>query len=148
MLCQIDCWISEGRKAVTEGAPARGLELAEQTLQLVNRAIRCGAVIDPWNILGFDAHFSLFPAVENSIHDHRADEMCSLMERLFDLMARVWSEASARDEDAVAKRCAALFRDTANWWHKFATHEVTSVESIDAQAAYRAGERVAAAAPP
>lgn len=145
MLCQIDCWISEGRKAVTEGAPARGLELAEQTLQLVNRAIRCGAVIDPWNILGFDAHFSLFPAVENSIHDHRADEMCSLMERLFDLMARVWSEASARDEDAVAKRCAALFRDTANWWHKFATHEVTSVESIDAQAAYRAGERVAAA---
>lgn len=145
ILCQLDCWMAAGRQAVEEGKPADGLELAERTLQLIRRAIECGAVIDPWNILGFDANFSLFPAVENSIHDHRADEMCSLMERLFDLMARVWSEAAARNEEATSKRVALLFRDTANWWHKFATHEVNSVDSIDAEAAYQAAARVAAA---
>lgn len=145
MLCQIDCWIAAGRQAIEAGQPAKSLAFLEQTLQLLRRAIECGAMIDPWNILGFDAHFSLFPAVENSIHDHRADELCGLMERLFDLMARVWSESAARDEAATAQRTAALFRETAAWWHKFATHEVESVESIDGQAAVRAAERVSAA---
>ena len=28
---------------------------------LLKRAIQCGAVVDPWNILGFQGQFSLFP---------------------------------------------------------------------------------------
>ena len=66
-------------QAVAQGQPDEAMCRAEEIIERLNRAIACGAVIDPWNILGFDAHFSLFPALENSVHDHRADE---LVERL------------------------------------------------------------------
>ena len=49
-------------------------------------ASHCGAIIDPWNILGFDANFSLFPALENSVRDHRADELVALMDRVLALL--------------------------------------------------------------
>ena len=42
---------------------------------LLHRAIECGALVDPWNILGFGGQYSLFPAAENSVYDHRVDEL-------------------------------------------------------------------------
>ena len=35
-----------------------------ETEELLHRAIECGAMIDPWNILGFQGNISLFPALE------------------------------------------------------------------------------------
>ena len=62
--------------------------LLPQIVDLLKRGIECGAVVDPWNILGFDAHFSLFPALENSVRDHRADELVALMDRLWALYSQ------------------------------------------------------------
>ena len=82
------------------GVPWDFVELPSQILDLLHRAIGCGAIIDPWNIIGFDANFSLFPAMENSIHDHRADELM-LTGNIFDHSARLRSfelaAAAARD---------------------------------------------------
>src|SRR6185369_15356466 len=36
-------------------------------------------------------------------------------------------------------------KETAIWWHKFAVHEVSSVEAVDSMTLYRAAERVAQA---
>ena len=71
---------------------------------LVHRAIECGALVDPWNILGFGGQFSLFPAIENSIHDHRIDELIDLMEDLFGLYARLQKEAAAGGQAGPAER--------------------------------------------
>ena len=78
MLCEIDCRLTAGIQAVQDGELTRALTLAREIVDLLHRAIRCGAILDPWNLLGFDAHFSLFPALENSVHDHRADELVAL----------------------------------------------------------------------
>ena len=56
---------------------------------LLHRAIECGAMVDPWNILGFGGQFSLFPAVENTVHDHRVDELIDLMSEIFGLYVRI-----------------------------------------------------------
>ena len=40
-------------------------------------------MVDPWNILGFGGQYSLFPAAENSVYDHRVDELIDLVNEIF-----------------------------------------------------------------
>ena len=112
-------------------------------MDLLNRAIRCGAVLDPWNLLGFDAQFSLFPALENSVHDHRADELVALMETIFGFFSRIWSAAAAEDKHDLCQQIRQQFRDLADWWRQFAAHEVSSVDAVDADEIFRAAQHVA-----
>jgi hypothetical protein len=144
-LCRIDCRLTAAHQAILAGDVARAAPLLPEIIDLLRRAINCGAVVDPWNILGFDAHFSLFPALENSIHDHRVDELVALMEQILALYSRVWSEAAAVDDRELCRRINAEFHETATWWRQFAAHEVSSVEAIDALDAHRAAQRVAEA---
>jgi len=143
MLCQIDCLLTEGDQAVAAGKLARVASLLEEIMAWLRRGIECGAAVDPWNILGFDANFSLFPALENSIRDHRADDLVVLMEQIFALYSRVWSEAAARDDLPLCQRLAEQFRKTSDWWRKYAAHEVSSLDAVDVQDAYNAAELVA-----
>src|SRR5438105_10844382 len=46
---------------------------------LLHRGIDCGALVDPWNMLGFQGLFPLFQAREDSIHDPRIDELLGLV---------------------------------------------------------------------
>jgi hypothetical protein len=143
--CQIDCLMTSGQLECDRGQLAEAAALLPQIVDLLKRAIECGAVVDPWNILGFDAHYSLFPALENSVRDHRADELVELMDRLWALYSRIWSEAAAVDNAELSKKVSRQFKDMATWWHKFAVHEVSSVEAVDSLVVYRAAERVAQA---
>jgi hypothetical protein len=145
MLCQIDCLLTTGQLACDTRKLDAAADIMPQIIDMLKRAIQCGAVIDPWNILGFDAHFSLFPALENSVRDHRADELVALMERIWTLYSLIWSEAAASDRSDIADKIARQFKNTATWWHTFATHEVSAVEAIDSMSVYRAAERVAKA---
>ena len=145
MLCQIECLLATGNLACDRGQLQEAAEFLPQIMDLLKRGIDCGAIIDPWNILGFDANFSLFPALENSVRDHRADELVSLMEQILAFNSRLWSSSAAADERELSAHVSRAFKETANWWHKFAVHEVSSVEAVDALVVYRAAERVAQA---
>jgi hypothetical protein len=145
MLCQIDCLMTASQLACQANQLEQAAACLPQIVDLLKRGIQCGAIIDPWNILGFDAHYSLFPALENSVRDHRADELVELMDRLWAVYSRVWSEAAAVDHGDVAKKVARQFKETAAWWNKYAVHEVSSVEAVDSLVVYRAAEGVAQA---
>ena len=92
-----------------------------------------------------DAQFSLFPAAENSVHDHRVDDLIERMERIFGLLSRLWSESAAIDDRQLSERASTEFRKIAGWWRKFAAHEVSNVMAIDVQDAHQAAEHVARA---
>lgn len=143
MQCQMDCLMTRAQTACERGQLAEAAAVLPQVVEVLKRAIGCGAVIDPWNILGFDAQFSLFPSLENSVRDHRADELVARMDRLWALYSRVWSEAAAAADRQVSQQVSRQFHETARWWHQFAVHEVSSVEAADALAVYRAAQRVA-----
>ncbi len=145
MQCQIDCLLTSGQLACDRGQLDEATRLLPQIVDLLKRAIHCGAVVDPWNILGFDAQYSLFPALENSVRDHRADELVALMDRLWALYSRLWSEAAAIDDAELSSQASKQFKEIAVWWHQFAVHEVSSVEAVDSRTVYRAAERVAKA---
>jgi hypothetical protein len=145
MQCQLDCLMTSAQLACDRSDVDAAAPVMPQLVDLLKRAIECGALIDPWNILGFDAQYSLFAALENSVRDHRADELVATMDRIWALYSRVWSEAAAADRDDISKKIARQFKETATWWHKFAVHEVSSVEAEDSLVVYRAAEHVAEA---
>ena len=82
--------------------------------------------------------FGLFPALENSVHDHRIEELLSVIEHVFDLYARLWSEAAAADDQAMADGVGEQYKKMANWWHRFAAHEVSAIDATSALEAYQA----------
>ena len=145
MQCHINCRLSAGRQAVERKQLVPAADSLREIVDLLHRAIGCGAMVDPWNILGFDAHFSLFPALENSVHDHRIDDLVGLMDQVFSLYSRVWIEAAALSDVELARRVSVEFEQTARWWHRFAAHEVSSIESPSATDTFFAAENVAEA---
>lgn len=143
MNCTVHCLVSAGFHLLKNGELQEAFDQLPVALDVVRRAIACGAMIDPWCILGFDANFSLFPAMQNSIRDERADELVDIMERIFELYSQLWSEAAARDELILAEDIQASFTNAALWWRQFAAHEVESVDTVDSLAAVQASRRVA-----
>ena len=119
MQCRIDCSITAGRQAIRTHNRGEALQHLDRIVDLLQRGIDCGAIVDPWNILGFDANYSLFPALENSIRDYRIDELVATMDRVFDLFARLWSDATAMDDLEMAERVDTRYEELARWWHTF-----------------------------
>jgi len=143
--CRIDCRLAIGARAIEDDRLDEALSIAPDIIKLLKRGIECGAIIDPWNILGFDANFSFFPALENSTRDHRADDLVALMEQLFAFLSRLWSEAAAKNRVDVCEKVRDQFQSVVQWWRKYAAHEVSSVDAVDADDAFRAAEHVASA---
>ncbi len=145
LMCRIDCHMSGGLRALRSGDLRFASGIPSMVFDLLIRAIDCGACVDPWNILYFSGNFSLFPGPENSVHDHRVDDIVYLVEQLFGYMARVWSEAAARDDQAVFDAINDQFKSIASWWRQFAAHTVESVEAIDTMESYESAYLVAKA---
>jgi hypothetical protein len=145
MVCQIDCHLAIAKRKIDEGHLAESWNLMRECRELLARGIDCGAILDPWNILGFDGNFSLFPAMENTVHDHRVDELVELVEEIFDTYGRVWSTAAAENDREVGLAVAHELEDFAHWWHQFAAHEVSSIQTPDALELFHATENVARA---
>src|SRR5262249_16857606 len=116
LVCQMQCLLTAGHRQCDRGGLAEGFAVLAQAQELLGRAIDCGAVIDPWNILGFGGQFSLFPAIENSIPDPRVDELLDLVEQIFALCTRLWHDAAIAEDAELEKLVAAAFRKRAAWW--------------------------------
>ncbi|HEX4414667.1 MAG TPA: hypothetical protein VH107_13625 [Lacipirellulaceae bacterium] len=130
MLCQIYCLLTAGHQAID----AHQLDTVARTLpeieKLLQRGIECGALVDPWNIIGFGGNFSLFPALENTVHDFRVDDLIDLVEQILDLAARAWTEAAALDDTKRETEFSAALGRLAAWWDKYATSGVGGVKRV------------------
>lgn len=145
LLTRIDCGLTAGYHALAKLDRAEALRQVKLVWETLRRGIACGAIVDPWNILGFDAQFSLFPTLENSVHDHRIDELLRIIDRCFDLLARLWSDAAAANDISMSSTGETLYQDSARWWNQFAAHEVSSVESASPMAGWEAARDVSRA---
>ena len=143
--CRIACQLDQSLQALDNNDLEQAVDITSSIFYLIQRSIQCGAFVDPWNILGFDCQFSLFPAMENSVHDHRIDELIIIIEQFFALLAKAWSEAAAGDKQELCHRIDKNFHEAAEWWHKYAAHEVNSVHAANPFELYHAAKRVAEA---
>ncbi|MEM0925125.1 MAG: hypothetical protein AAGJ83_03735, partial [Planctomycetota bacterium] len=145
MICRIDCEITLGLRSLRAGNLDKAAEVAPRVYDLVQRAIQCGALADPWDLIGFAGQFSLHPSPDCSVHDSRADDLLYLMDQLFGYMARVWSEAAAQDADATYQSISKLYREVAEWWRQFGAHTVSDFETPDPLESYDSAKMVAGA---
>ena len=162
--CKIDCLLSAANLTVDAFRDSRlpeemrtspysggecdlqnALDKVPDIFSLLKRGIECGAIVDPWNILGFDSNYSLFPAIENTVVDNRVFELVDIVERILYLCSRLWSEAAGSDQVELADQVCKIFQEIVDWWRQFAAYEVSSVDAVDPQDIFYAAELVAKA---
>ncbi|HJZ90125.1 MAG TPA: hypothetical protein VKE40_04585, partial [Gemmataceae bacterium] len=97
---------------------------------LITRGIECGALADPWNILGYQGLYPLFQSREDSTHDPRNEELIDALTRQFDLYARLLAAAAAAGDARLQESLTKSVRRLAAWWDKFATYEVNDIPRL------------------
>lgn len=136
---------AEAEFAADRGRPADALPLLIEVEELLRRGIDCGAVIDPWNILGYQGLFPIFPGREDTVRDPRAEDLIHIVGRQFDLYARVIAAAAATGDTALHDQLGEAMRHLAAWWDRFATTTVTDLPRIHGGERADAAEHVAKA---
>jgi hypothetical protein len=145
MKCDMYCRLTTAQLRMERGELLPAAELLAEVEDLMHRAIECGALVDPWNILGFGGQYSLFPAPENSVYDQRIDELLDLVGEVFAAYVQIETEAAAAGlsdvQDTMSRRLEAL----AGWWDQFASTEIGSVAGISGRQTRESADDVAAA---
>jgi len=145
MTCEMQCLMAAAGLALDRGRIDAAAEKLPKIEDLLHRAIECGALVDPWNILGFGGQFSLFPAVENSIYDQRVDDLLDIMSDIFLLYGQIHRAAAAAGNLALQQTLSASLAALASWWDQFASVEVGSLEGVSGQETLESADSVAAA---
>jgi hypothetical protein len=145
LFTEIHLHLTAGRLDVERGDLASAAEQLPLIDNLLHTGIACGALPDPWNILGFQGLYPLFTAMEDSVRDQRIDGLVHAVDQFLTLHARIMSEAAAAGNSALVARLTASMRKLASWWDQFATLEVAEVRHVHGREAAASAEHVATA---
>ena len=145
IISRIDCLMTAADHFLQVGRLDDAVAVSPQVMDLVQRGIHCGAIVDPWNILGFAGNFTRFNGPDSAVHDHRVEDLVQLMEMVFALQSRIWREASGSGRTDLCAQIEKQLRTNAQWWRQFAAHEVSDVEATDPQETLDSAELVAKA---
>ena len=145
MLTDMHVLLSTGEMLVDQGNLDRAVRHLKETEDLLKRSIHCGALVDPWNVLGFQGQYPRFQALEDSIHDHRVDDLTYIVDAIFNLYARLLREGAARGQFSVDADLAKGLRKLAEWWDLFATTTVADIPPVHGAEAVKSAEHVAKA---
>ncbi len=102
--CEIEWRITDAHRQIEQGQLQSAVNRLREIEDHLHRGIACGALIDPWNILGFQGLFPLFTSREDSLHDMRAGDLIEIMERIFQAYSQAQSEAAARRKSPCRRR--------------------------------------------
>ena len=145
LLCKIDCLITQGHKHADHDQLDEAAVVLPEIEALIRRGIVCGAIVDPWTIIGFGAQYSLFPAIDNTVHDHRVDDLINLLNDIFDLYSRLQKDAAAAGNGDLQSHLSDKMSDLAGWWDQYGSTEISSVEGFSGQTVWSSAAMVATA---
>ncbi len=143
ILTDMQILLTTGNLGIDQGrldAAAKQLGVIED---LLKRGIACGALVDPWNILGFGGQYPRFQALEDSVRDARIDDLIHLIDQFFDLYGRLLSEGASSGTFKPDKDLAKEMRRLADWWDRFATTTVSDIDHVHGSEATQSAEHVA-----
>jgi hypothetical protein len=109
----------------------------------IERGIDCGALTDPWNILGYQGLYPLFHSKEDSVHDSRNEELIEAMTLQFDLYARLLAAAAFAGDTMLHRVLSEGIDRLATWWDRFATYTVSDVPRLGGGERMEAAQHVA-----
>ncbi|QDT46300.1 hypothetical protein Pan258_03180 [Symmachiella dynata] len=141
--CEIQCAITAANIDLDHNDITAAAQRAAEIPDLIHRGIGCGALVDPWNILGFQGLFPLFTAREDSIVDPRVDVLIDLVDRVFSLFARLMSEAAAAGDRETLDKISTEFHNLADEWDRYATTAVADLPPVSGQESWQSASHVA-----
>ncbi|MBY0588081.1 hypothetical protein K2X85_12945 [bacterium] len=145
MRAQIECLIESSRHFALSGDVVAATDRMIEAELLLYRAIECGAMVDPWNILGFQGNFHRFASVEDSVVDSRVDILLATVQSIFDGYALAQREAAVIGHEATLIRLDERWEPLVQWWDRFATVEVSGVRRVSGAESRSAARFVAQA---
>jgi hypothetical protein len=128
--CEVRIRQTGAEFAAKAGRPGDAAQLLAEAEDLIRRGIDCGAMIDPWNILGYQGLFPIFPGREDTVRDPRAEELILTIGRQFDRYALSLTAAVAANDSAATERLTAQMRTLAEWWDRYATATVGDMPRV------------------
>lgn len=143
MLSEIHGRLTTGAGLVERGDVKAAAAVLPEVEDLIRRGIACGALADPWNILGFQGLFPLDRAQEDAVRDTRIDDLIMALERLFELYARLLSEVASRGQTAMIALLLGNLNQLANWWDRYASFEVHDVRPLRGSEIFTSASSVA-----
>ncbi|MBX3398853.1 MAG: hypothetical protein KF873_08940 [Gemmataceae bacterium] len=143
--CEIRIRQTAAEFAAKAGRPREASDLLAEAEDLVRRGIDCGAMVDPWNILGYQGLFPIFPGREDTVRDPRAEELILTIGRQFDRHALALTAAVAANDAPTIERLTHQMETLADWWDRFATSTVSDMPRVVGSERAGAARHVAAA---
>lgn len=142
---EIQWRIAAIKQAVDQGQVNEAVTLLGEAEDHLHRGIHCGALVDPWNILGFQGQFPLFTTREDSVPDQRIEVLLQLVEGLLESYTRVLEEAAAKAMTLVVTDIDRRFERFADFWDRFGSVTVQDLPTVLAQDHLDSARRVARA---
>jgi hypothetical protein len=136
---------TEASFAIPSGRLGDAARLLSEVEDLLRRGINCGALLDPWNILGYQGLYPIFTGREDTVRDPRAEELIYLVGRQFDLYAQGLSAAAANQEAALELQYRHGMNQLVAWWDVYASSTVSDMPRVVGQERSEAAEHVARA---
>ncbi len=113
------------------GVSARAaLDHLDAATDLLFRAVGCGAMVDPWNILGLAGQFPLHEPGGESLPDPRVDDLIDETGAILDGYAAVWRQAALAGAHREATRADNSLEKIGTWWDRYATTTVSGVDYL------------------
>ena len=135
---------SSSRESICTRESTAALDQLDVAAALLLRAVACGAVVDPWNILGLAGQFPLHEAGGESLTDPRVDDLVAITESILDGYAAVWRQAALDGQRAAAVRAAAAVEKLGSWWDRYATTTVSGVPHLSGREVHDSAREVIA----
>lgn len=140
---EIECAISAANQELDQGRVEQAAAHLVQMPDLLKRGVECGALVDPWNILGFQGHFPLFQSREDAIPDNRIETLMDLMEGIFTVYSRSLGEAAIQGNVGLRERIGAVFQGLVEWWDRFGSDVIEDLPDVDGQENWESANSVA-----
>ena len=130
------------RQATRRGDAAAALTDLDEAVELLFRAVGCGAAVDPWNILGLAGQFPLHEPGGESLPDPRVEDLVAMTGTILDAYAATWRQAGLAGDRATAAAAAAALEKLAGWWDRHATTTVSGIPHLSGRECLDSGREV------
>jgi hypothetical protein len=141
--CEAQWRITATNHSLENGDVETASRLLAEIEDLLHRAIQCGAIVDPWNILGFQGNFPLFSSREDAIPDQRVEILLDLMERMFGAMSQALTESAAQGKQKLVDELTLRFEALADYWDQFAAHVIEDLPKVFGRESLESAQHVA-----
>ncbi len=141
--CEVHWRITAAHRHLSSSQLLPAVSLISEIEDHFKRGIECGALPDPWNILGFQGQFPLFSSREDSIPDQRLEELLQIVEQYLSVYSRALSESAAQGDRELTRRLSDCFRTFAEYWDQFASVTVEDLPAVAGRESWESATHVA-----